>query len=266
VDVTEARLWQMVTALDWVGLLDVVQRTRVTGMEFYMQGVVVMLIAGLVIGIRCSGAVTGEREKQTWEALLLTPLTNQQILRGKLWGIAGASVPYLIAYAIPAVSLALLAGPASFFWTLLWLGVTVLAIFYVAAAGIWCSVRAKSSWQSLLNTLAFTYLGGFILACVLSTVSSILAVFFFALLALTDEMLQRYFGISLGVAGAASGFIHAWSLSFCLVLAGAFALLSWMLIRNAEYRVGILERTKHWKNEPRYTYRRRRRRRIEADW
>ncbi|HWG47832.1 MAG TPA: ABC transporter permease subunit, partial [Gemmataceae bacterium] len=59
------------------------------GDGFLVQGLVVMLLASLVVGIRCSGAITGERERQTWEALLLTPLTAKQLIRGKLWGIMG---------------------------------------------------------------------------------------------------------------------------------------------------------------------------------
>ena len=46
----------------------------------------------------------------------------------------------------------------------------------------------------------------------------------------------------------------------------AFALLSWLLVRSAEYRVGILERIKHWKNEPRRPFLRRRRRPEDDDW
>ena len=47
---------------------------------------------------------------------------------------------------------------------------------------------------------------------------------------------------------------------FLGVLAASFALWAWLMIKNAEYRVGILERTKHWRDEPRYPFRRRRRR------
>src|SRR5262249_29396603 len=51
--------------------------------EFLLQSIIAMLLGSLVVGIRCSGAVSGERERQTWEALLLTPLTARQLIRGK---------------------------------------------------------------------------------------------------------------------------------------------------------------------------------------
>jgi len=58
-----------------------------------------MFVWSLVVGIRCSGSIALEREKQTWEAVLLTPMTAKQIVRGKLWGVMGASSWYLMAYA-----------------------------------------------------------------------------------------------------------------------------------------------------------------------
>src|SRR5262249_55994254 len=104
----------------------------------------VMMLAGLGIGIRWSGAVTGEREKNTWEALLLTPLETRHLIRGKLWGIIGASLPYLIAYAVPALAFAVIAGIGPTFWTVLWLGVTLLGMAFVGGAGPRCSRPLQS--------------------------------------------------------------------------------------------------------------------------
>src|SRR5439155_19378600 len=150
----------MAARLDFDGLAQVHQGMAKSDTPFFYQGLTVMMLAGLVIGIRCSGAVTGEREKNTWEALLLTPLDTRQLIRGKLWGIIGASLPYLIAYAVPALGFALLGGPGALFWVVIWLAVTFLAMYFVGAAGLWCSVRSKSSWRSLVGTLGIGYVGG----------------------------------------------------------------------------------------------------------
>src|SRR5262249_3106329 len=103
---------------------------------FWQQGGVGFLIASLMVGIRCSGAIVGERERQTWEALLLTPLTARQLIRGKLWGIMGAAAPYLWAYAVPALALALLAGVGPFVWVAVWWGLSWLAMWFLGAAGL----------------------------------------------------------------------------------------------------------------------------------
>lgn len=122
------------------------------------QGVIVMFFASLMVGVRAAGAVTGERERNTWETLLTTPLDTQELLRGKLRGILDAVTPFLLAYGIFAlipsmVSLDVVSGVL----TLMSLSATWLAMYLVGAAGILSSVRARSSGQSLLNTLITGY-------------------------------------------------------------------------------------------------------------
>jgi ABC-type transport system involved in multi-copper enzyme maturation permease subunit len=223
---------------------------------FFWQGTLVMLIAALVIAVRCSGAVTGEREKNTWEALLLTPLETKQLIRSKLWGIIGASWPYLLAYAVPAVMLSSLGGVASVFFTVLWLGVTWLAMYFVGAAGLWCSVRSKTSWRSLLSTLGISYIGGFILFCVVVFPAFILMCFITLVLFIIDEFLVKTFGMqrsfTAGGMGGMGFVFDSFGIAICILMAACFWLIAWRLIASAEYRVSVLERTKHWRNEPRH--------------
>jgi ABC-type Na+ efflux pump permease subunit len=223
---------------------------------FLVQGVVILLLASLVVGIRCSGAVTGERERQTWEPLLLTPLTARELIRGKLWGIMGASYVYLVACGLPAGVLSSLAGPLAFFWTILWLAVTVLAMYFVGATGLYSSVGSKSSWQSLLKTLFYGYLAaspvyflgtllwGIVLMVCVVVLSAVdirlrtgLAQIFVNNLAKSANL--TFFAISLGLA------ISYWILSRLF--------LSW-----AQTRIAQRERTRHWRSAPVYRHVRRR--------
>jgi ABC-type transport system involved in multi-copper enzyme maturation permease subunit len=249
------QIGKMILALDLQGLRAAHAGMTKSDNDFYYLGVIVMLLAGLVIAIRCSGAVTGEREKNTWEALLLTPLETRQLIRSKLWGIIGASYPYLLAYAIPALTLAGIGGLGGFLWTLLWLGVTLLGMTFVGAAGLWCSVRSKSSWRSLLGTLGITYVGTFLLFCVASPVLWIIAFILMLLLVLADEMLFRQTGVKIltgGVAGAFGLMFDSFGIILCVTLAGTFVLIAWRFVVSAEYRVSVLERTKHWRDEPKH--------------
>ena len=77
--VPAGQLWEALRELDVDGLIAVLDSITPAGEEFYWQGFAVMLLAALLLGVRCSGAVTGERERQTWEALLLTPLETRTI-------------------------------------------------------------------------------------------------------------------------------------------------------------------------------------------
>jgi hypothetical protein len=209
---------------------------------------IVMLLASFIVAIRCSGAVSGEREKHSWEALLLSPLETRELIRGKLWGIINAARPYLLAYALPALGFSALGGPGALFWTLSWLGTTWLAMYYVGAAGIWCSQRSKSSWRSLVGTLALCYVGGFVIYAPLMLIVAILAYFVLLLLMLIDMYLK------LGAAGNFVAFfgyyVTAFYLTMCVALAALFFGLAKFFLRDAENRVGATERTRHWDHDP----------------
>ncbi len=225
------------------------------GNGFLVQGLLVMLLASLIVGVRCSGAVTGERERQTWEALLLTPLTAKQLIRGKLWGIMGASYAYLLAYAAPALVLSVLGGIMALLWVLLWLAVTVLAMYYIGAAGLWASVRSKNSWRALLATLLAGYVGG--LAIYLCT-TPILAIAAF-IVGLLLIGLDKQFGTQLSVAAGSVSFDHrVFTVLTCLGLALLFWLMSRLFLSQALRWIADRERTRHWYEEP--VYRRSRRR------
>jgi ABC-type transport system involved in multi-copper enzyme maturation permease subunit len=220
------------------------------GPGFLVQSVAVMLLASLVVGIRCSGAVTGERERQTWEALLLTPLSARAVIRGKMWGIMGASYWYLLAYAAPAVLLSALGGLFALFWTLIWLAVTVLAMYFVGAAGLWCSVRSKNSWRSLLTMLVVGYVGGALIYTV--TVPVLWVVTFLLLLIL--HLIDLVAGSHMANV-AFNNRITLFDLFFiasCIGLAVIFWLMARMLLNRAQRWVADRERTRHWYDEPLY--------------
>jgi ABC-type transport system involved in multi-copper enzyme maturation permease subunit len=217
---------------------------------FLLQSILAMLLASLVVGIRCSGAITGEREKSTWEALLLTPLTARHLVRGKLWGIIGSSYLYLLAYAVPALALSAVGGIMCFFWTAVWLGVTWLAMYFVGAAGLWCSVRSKGSWRSLLGTLGIGYVGGALVYLLTTPVIFIIALVILLFLMVIDQYLGTQFGKA--AAGGLPEFFLGFMVGTCLVLAGAFWGLAWFFLGDAQKWIADRERTRHWKDEPRH--------------
>jgi ABC-type transport system involved in multi-copper enzyme maturation permease subunit len=253
---TPSKVIQLALAGDLGGLRAVQVAMDRCDWAFFVQGIIVMLLAALVIGVRCSGAVTGEREKNTWEALLLTPLETRQLIRSKLWGILGASWPYLVAYALPALTCSLAGGVVPVLMTLLALGVTLLALFFVGSAGLWCSVRSKTSWRSLLSTLGISYIGGFILFCILFVPGCILGCIIMLFLLLIEEVVLKPLGLPRAfTAGGMAGFgplYNGTSIALSLLMAVCFVGIAWWFLRQAEYQVSVLERTKHWRNEPRH--------------
>jgi ABC-type transport system involved in multi-copper enzyme maturation permease subunit len=124
---------------------------------FLYQGLVFLLLASLVAGVRTSGVVSGERECQTWDSLLLTPLDTWDLILDKANGALDSLRPYLFAYAVPAALIALWTGVGALVLTLSMLLLTWAAVYYMAATGILYSVRSKSSWRSLVATLINGY-------------------------------------------------------------------------------------------------------------
>ncbi len=158
------------------------------GMDKYLfqlkVGLVVTLTAGLVVGVRSSSAVTREREGRTWEALLLSPLVTRKVVEQKFRGILQAARPYLYAYAVPALTLALVHGFTTldsatlasarpvqivlsaltdFLLAGLWLVSAFALMHWVAASGLACSAAAASSWRSLLRTFGMSGCLGLVL-------------------------------------------------------------------------------------------------------
>lgn len=226
-----------------------------TSNAFKWLGILIMLLASLIVGIRCSGAVSGEREKQTWEALLLTPLPAKQLIRGKLWGIMGASYVYLLACAVPTLGLSLLGVPAdlaarevpSVAWSALWLGVSVLAMYFIGASGMWCSVRCKTSWRSLLATVGIGYAGGALIYSVAAVPVAMLALLVLLFLFILSEKT----GIQLfpTTASGVDQFFTVFQVLSCAGLALAAWLMALWLLSSAQKYVAYRERTLQWREE-----------------
>jgi hypothetical protein len=116
-------------------------------------GLAVLAVAAVLVAVRAAGSVAAERERQTWETLLLTPLKPRVLLRGKLWGALDMAWPYLATYLGAALGPVLVLG----FWATIWLVLTWLAtwivLYFTAATGLECSVRTGASWRALVRAL-----------------------------------------------------------------------------------------------------------------
>ncbi len=151
-----------------------------TAAAFFILGAIVLLLACFVVGVRCSGTISGEREKLTWEALLLTPLDTKQLIRIKLWGILGAAVPYVLAYMIPALALATLFSPPKAWFLMMGVsGVSLLLVLIFRK-------RLDSFWTfwvffgiALITMIAALLVGaGSLFLAMLMTVVTTLAMFY----------------------------------------------------------------------------------------
>jgi ABC-type transport system involved in multi-copper enzyme maturation permease subunit len=251
--VLRLRLLELARTIDW----------HAAEQGFLVQGTLALNVFGLLAAIRCSSSVTGERERQTWEALLLTPLSVEELIRGKLWGILSVCGLYLAAYAVPALLLALLGGPAAVIWVVINLGETLLAMYYLGAVGMWASARSRTSWRSLLITVLVAYAAAIgVYICLMPVVLLISGIIYAAL-----KIAAAYLGEG-GVLGSFATFSGVLLIAAYIGLVALFWFLARLFLRAAERWVAERERTRHWQNEPLRASRGLRRRRsiIRGHW
>jgi hypothetical protein len=85
-----------------------------------LLGLIFILSASLLVGARCGTSVGEEKRRNTWDDLLLTAQTFRQITTGKMWGVLQATVPYIMAYALPVFIFASPGGAGALLIAGLW--------------------------------------------------------------------------------------------------------------------------------------------------
>jgi ABC-type transport system involved in multi-copper enzyme maturation permease subunit len=125
--------------------------SRVEG-HVHVMGVVFVLGAAIIIGVRCSNSISEEKRRKTWEDLILTPLTKAQIVGGKRRGILRAAGPPFVAYAIPMFGLAALTGASGLTVAAIWTFVAGLAMIAAAVIGMsWAESNDQISWEAAVR-------------------------------------------------------------------------------------------------------------------
>lgn len=177
----------------------------------------------LLVGIRASGSISGERERQTWQSLLITPLDTWEILIDKRRGVLLAYAPVLLAFALPMLVESFLLG-----WEpgLLGLGLLLWVLganVFMASLGLMRSAESRGPWQPLVSTVLRG--SGYFFAWAFA-VAFALAVGY---LLLTVPVLDSFLWF-LGVPQ----FLQKWGM---LLVAAAAVLLAWRLCAAANLRL-----------------------------
>jgi ABC-type transport system involved in multi-copper enzyme maturation permease subunit len=182
---------------------------------FLTLGTVALALSSFVVAVRASGAVSGERERQTWDSLLITPLDTWDLVLDKLHGILESMYPYLLAFAVPAVVASFYSGAAAVVFTVSLLVVTWASMYYMGAVGVHCSARSASSWRSLAATFGSGYGYTLVFLVLLSFVYTWLALvivpiisFILTLMRVTVSLLTVELGICVATALVTSWFLY----------------------------------------------------------
>jgi hypothetical protein len=147
--------------------------SRLQAESLILQGIVFVFAATLLVTVRAAGAVTGERERDTWDSLRLTPLEGREFIDGKLRGIFDSVLPYYAAYTVPSLLFSFAGGPVALIATAASLLVAWPLMYYAACCGLRASAQARGTWRSLLTALYTVYATSVLLCFAVSCVGGV---------------------------------------------------------------------------------------------
>src|SRR5262249_7077091 len=157
--------------------------------------------------------------------------TARELLRGKLWGIIGATYPYLAAYALAALPLSLAGGFGGPALTVGAIVVALLSTWVLGAAGLWGSATSRTSLRRLPSTLIFGYVTvGFAYGVFMFLVAILFGLIFVAL-----SMFDLWRGT--GFAQIFVGYREQFFLMSYLALVGVFLTLPWWFLRQGQKHI-----------------------------
>jgi ABC-type transport system involved in multi-copper enzyme maturation permease subunit len=110
------------------------------------MGLVLGVVGTMVIAVRSGGSITEEKRRKTWEDLILTPLTRNEIIYGKYRGILLAAIPHLIAYVIPMFALASMAGTSGLSLAAILVGIAAIIMAAGGGIGITMAYGEEGVW------------------------------------------------------------------------------------------------------------------------
>lgn len=119
---------------------------------FPILGCVECGLLSLIVPILTSGSISGERERQTLDIMLTTPVAPFSIALGKLGSAMMVVMMYMVS-SIPVMAIAFVLGGMSW-WALFGLIAMLLYLgVYVGSVGIFCSSVVKKSIMATVLTI-----------------------------------------------------------------------------------------------------------------
>ncbi len=203
-------------------------------------------IIALVMPVITATAISGEKEKQTFDLLLTTVMTPKAIVRGKVWSAVIRMMVFIVG-SIPLMAISFTLGGLS--WLNLLITMVGFLIFAIltGSIGIFASTITKKSISAIILTYVFYFVVGTM--SVLPTLIVVLASFTSAgsivsVLMLINPVaaIVEMFVLMLGgddiFSGNPIGFWSGWG---WVCLSGvAMLLMSWGLQRLAAWRIDPL--------------------------
>jgi len=146
----------------------------------WLSDPVAMFMAWLLqwaVGLRAAVSIASERERGTWDALLMSPLEPGEIVRAKLAGSLHA-LRWMVGALVLAWTLGTVFGaitPGAYFN---WITATALAATLMAAVGVRCSLSLPTATKAMTWTIALWMAAEVLVAFLALSIIAIVCLFF----------------------------------------------------------------------------------------
>ena len=111
-----------------------------------------IVIMTLIIPIMTSGSISGERERQTLDLMLTTPIKPIDIVKGKLYSALATVLIYVIT-SVPFIAIAFIIGGMQYRVLFEYILMMFLLGIYVGSIGIFSSSRKKNSVSATVGSI-----------------------------------------------------------------------------------------------------------------
>lgn len=113
-----------------------------------------LIILGMVVPVRTASAISGERERQTFDIMMTTSMTPFSIIMGKVMTAILQSMFY-VAASMPVMALSFVIGGMSWSYLFWFFGIALLMSLFSASIGILCSAICKKSISAVILSYIF---------------------------------------------------------------------------------------------------------------
>jgi ABC-type transport system involved in multi-copper enzyme maturation permease subunit len=181
------------------------------------------------VGLRASVSIASERERESWDAILMSPLEAREIVWAKLFGSLYA-LRWMVAAFLVAWTLAVSVGAISLHDYITWVAGTAVAALLMAAIGVRCSLSLPTATKSMTWTIALWMISGGCIAIV--ALSIILGIWMLILTLWMAAMSYGYIPPSTRPWVSPIGWDLGWPLTFDLVT----LVVTFMLVLDTSLR------------------------------
>ena len=152
-------IYEMILALVFIMTLAII--TSVSGNDyksivaiFPVLAITQLGILSIVIPILTAGSIAGEKERQTFDILLMTPLSPMRIVFGKISTAVVRTMVFIIG-SVPIMSISFTYGGLSWGVLFLFLLLAVVYAIFLGSIGVFCSTISRKAILCVLLAFAF---------------------------------------------------------------------------------------------------------------